>query len=154
MVLAFKSGGQDEIDQRRREVEEAQQREKDRVEAERRERERVELDNRRRIEEEAAAKKKAEEARRLAEQQAREEEERRAAREREEALKRQAAEAEADRPLVLSGLLEEVIGAPLRTPIIRHQAKPCLGTAPFLARPDGDLPEPEPARRVESQRGR
>ena len=84
---------QDEIDQKRREADEAQQREKERVEAEHRERERVELDNRRRIEEEAAAK-KAEEARRLAEQQAREEEERRAAREREEALKRQAAEAE------------------------------------------------------------
>ena len=64
-----------------------------------------------------------------------------------------AAEAEADRPLVLSGLLEEVIGAPLRIPIIHHEAKPCLGTAPFLARPDGDLPEPEPARRMESQRG-
>ena len=56
-----------------------------------------------------------------------------------------AAEAEADRPLVLSGLLEELIGAPLRIPIIHHEAKPCLGTAPFLARPDGDLPGPRAA---------
>jgi translation initiation factor IF-2 len=78
---------QDEIDQKRREAEEAVQREHERVEAERLERERVENDNRRRIEEEAARKKAEEEAQRRAEQAAREEEERRA-REREEALKR------------------------------------------------------------------
>ena len=78
---------QDEIDQKRREVEEAQLREKERLEAERRERERIESDNRRRVEEEAARKKEQEEARRLAEQAAREEEERRA-REAEEAQKR------------------------------------------------------------------
>src|ERR1700746_3539793 len=50
---------QDEIDQRRRDVEEAHKRESERLEAERLERERVELDNRRRVEEEEAAKKKA-----------------------------------------------------------------------------------------------
>ena len=87
---------QDEIDQKRREIEEAQQRETERLEAERLERERVEQDNRRRIEEEEAAKKKAaEDARRAAEQAAREEQERRLAREREEAAKR-ASEAAAE----------------------------------------------------------
>jgi translation initiation factor IF-2 len=79
---------QDEMDQKRRETEEAQQREKDRLEAERQERERVESDNRRRVEEETA--RKEEEARRLAEQAAREEEERHA-REREEAAQKQRA---------------------------------------------------------------
>jgi translation initiation factor IF-2 len=83
---------QDEMDQKRRDVEEAQQREKDRLEAEQHERERVESDNRRRVEEEAAHKKAQEEARRLAELAAREEEER-VARERQEAVeKRTAAE--------------------------------------------------------------
>ena len=78
---------QDEIDQKRRESDEAQQREKDRLEAEKLEREQIESDNRRRVEEEAARKKEQEEALRLAEQAAREEAERRA-REAEEAQKR------------------------------------------------------------------
>ncbi len=84
---------QDEIDQKRRDVEDAHQRETDRLEAERLEQERVESDARRRVEEEAAQKKAAEEAQRLAEQTAREEEARRI-REREEAAKRAATEAE------------------------------------------------------------
>src|ERR1700722_16307470 len=84
---------QDEIAQKRRDIEEAQQRETDRIEAERLEQERLESDARRRVEEEAAQKKAAEEAQRLAEQTAREEEARRI-REREEAAKRAATEAE------------------------------------------------------------
>ena len=84
---------QDEIDQKRRDIEEAQQRETDRLEAERLAQERLESDARRRVEEEAAQKKAAEEAQRLAEQTAREEEARRV-REREEAVKRAATEAE------------------------------------------------------------
>src|ERR1700722_3406495 len=84
---------QDEIDNKRREVEEAHQRETDRLEAERLEQERLENDNRRRLEEEAAQQKAVEEAQRLAEQAAREEEARRM-REREEAAQRAATEAE------------------------------------------------------------
>ena len=84
---------QDEIDSKRREVEEEQQREHSRVEAERAEQERLESDHRRRLEEEAAQQKAAEEAQRLAEQAAREEEARRT-REREEAAQRAATEAE------------------------------------------------------------
>ena len=84
---------QDEIDSKRREVEEEQQRETDRLEAERAEQERLESDHRRRLEEEAAQQKAAEEAQRLAEQAAREEEARRT-REREEAAQRAATEAE------------------------------------------------------------
>jgi len=74
---------QDEIDAKRREIEEAARRESERVENERRERERLETENLRRAEEEQARKKAAEEARRVAEQRAREEAERRE-REREE----------------------------------------------------------------------
>jgi translation initiation factor IF-2 len=90
---------QDEIDQKRREAEEAVQREAARVEAERLERERLEVDNRRRIEEEAAKKKAQEEARRLAEQTAREEEERRE-RDREETARR-AADPAYQRPIII-----------------------------------------------------
>jgi translation initiation factor IF-2 len=68
---------QEDIDAKKREVEEAARLEAERLEAERREHERVEAENRRRIEEEANRKKAAEDARRLAEQQAREEAERR-----------------------------------------------------------------------------
>ncbi|HEY6484401.1 MAG TPA: translation initiation factor IF-2 [Steroidobacteraceae bacterium] len=74
---------QDEIDQKRREAEEAARRESERVESERRERERLENENRRRAEEEQARKKAQEDARRMAEQRAREDAERRE-REREE----------------------------------------------------------------------
>jgi translation initiation factor IF-2 len=90
---------QDEIDQKRREAEEAVQREAQRVEAERLERERLEVDNRRRIEEEVAKKKAQEEARRVAEQAAREEEERRE-RDREETARR-AADPAYQRPIVI-----------------------------------------------------
>src|SRR5258708_3767400 len=90
---------QDEIDQKRREAEEAVQREAARIEAERLERERLEVDNRRRIEEEAAKKKAQEEARRVAEQTAREEEERRE-RDREETARR-AADPAYQRPVVI-----------------------------------------------------
>ncbi|MDB6046176.1 MAG: translation initiation factor [Gammaproteobacteria bacterium] len=90
---------QDEIDQKRREAEEAVQREAERIEAERLERERLEVDNRRRIEEEAAKKKAQEEARRVAEQTAREEEERRE-RDREETARR-AADPAYQRPIVI-----------------------------------------------------
>src|SRR5882724_4909622 len=79
---------QDEIDAKRREIEEAARRESERVENERRERERVETENLRRAEEEQARKKAAEEARRVAEQRAREEAERRE-REREEQVQAQ-----------------------------------------------------------------
>jgi translation initiation factor IF-2 len=84
---------QDEIDAKRREIEEAARRESERVENERRERERVESENLRRAEEEQARKKAAEEARRVAEQRAREEAERRE-REREEAAQAQKRAAE------------------------------------------------------------
>src|ERR1700761_2578088 len=80
---------QDEIDAKRREVEEAARLETERVESERRERERLETENLRRAEEEQARKRAAEEARRAAEQKAREEAERRE-REREEQLKKEA----------------------------------------------------------------
>jgi translation initiation factor IF-2 len=76
---------QDEIDTKRREIEEAARLESERVENERRERERLESESLRRAEEEQARKKAAEEARRVAEQRAREETERRE-REREEQL--------------------------------------------------------------------
>jgi translation initiation factor IF-2 len=80
---------QDEIDSKRREIEEAARLESERVENERRERERLETENLRRAEEEQARIKAAEEARRLAEQKAREDAERRE-RDREEQLKREA----------------------------------------------------------------
>src|ERR1700758_3319230 len=79
---------QDEIDTKRREIEEAARLETERAENERRERERLETENLRRAEEEQARKKAAEEARRVAEQRAREEAERRE-REREEQLQAQ-----------------------------------------------------------------
>ncbi|MBS0366811.1 MAG: translation initiation factor IF-2 [Proteobacteria bacterium] len=74
---------QDEIDGRKREIEEAQRAESERAEAERRERERLEAENRRRIEEEEARRRAQEDARRAAEQRGREDEARRV-REREE----------------------------------------------------------------------
>ncbi|HZO21370.1 MAG TPA: translation initiation factor IF-2, partial [Steroidobacteraceae bacterium] len=79
---------QDEIDQKRREAEEAARRESERIENERRERERLESENRRRAEEEQARKKAQEDARRVAEQRAREDAERRE-REREEEAQQQ-----------------------------------------------------------------
>jgi translation initiation factor IF-2 len=79
---------QDEIDQKRREAEEAARRESERIENERRERERLESENRRRAEEEQARKKAQEDARRVAEQRAREDAERRE-REREEQAQQQ-----------------------------------------------------------------
>src|SRR5207237_819947 len=57
---------QDEIDHRRREVEEAARAESERAEAERRERERLEAENRRRVEQEEAARRRAAEAARRA----------------------------------------------------------------------------------------
>src|ERR1700730_8632768 len=81
---------QDEIDAKRREIEEAARRESERVENERRERERVESENLRRAEEEQARKKAAEEARRVAEQRAREDAERREREEQQAQLKRAA----------------------------------------------------------------
>ncbi|MGH8226862.1 MAG: translation initiation factor IF-2 [Steroidobacteraceae bacterium] len=83
---------QDDIDQKRRDVEEAARAETDRLEAERHERERIEAENRRRIEEEQSRNRAQEDARRVAEQQAREEAERR---EREQQQKRAAPEPEA-----------------------------------------------------------
>src|SRR3954470_13608780 len=80
---------QDEIDAKRREVEDAARLEAERLESERRERERVESENLRRAEEEQAKLRAAEEARRAAEQRAREEPERRE-RERQEQLQAQA----------------------------------------------------------------
>jgi translation initiation factor IF-2 len=74
---------QDEIDSRRREVEEAARAESERAEAERRERERLEAENRRRVEEEETRRRAQEEARRVAEQRTRDDEARRS-REREE----------------------------------------------------------------------
>ncbi|TLY65351.1 MAG: translation initiation factor IF-2 [Gammaproteobacteria bacterium] len=69
---------QDEIDHRRREVEEAARAESERAEAERRERERLEAENRRRVEQEEEARRRAaEDARRAAEQRTREDEARR-----------------------------------------------------------------------------
>ena len=85
---------QDEIDAKRREVEDAARLEAERLESERRERERVESENLRRAEEEQAKLRAAEEARRAAEQRAREEAERRE-RERQEQLQAQANKAAA-----------------------------------------------------------
>src|SRR5438874_175595 len=80
---------QDEIDHRRREVEEAARAESERAEAERRERERLEAENRRRVEQkEEARRRAAEDARRAAEQRTREDEARRT-REREEHERRE-----------------------------------------------------------------
>jgi translation initiation factor IF-2 len=84
---------QDEIDAKRREIEEVARRETERVENERRERERLESESLRRAEEEQARKKAQEEARRAAEQRAREEAERRE-REREEQAQQQLKRAE------------------------------------------------------------
>src|SRR4051794_14128677 len=80
---------QDEIDAKRREVEDAARLEAERLESERRERERVESENLRRAEEEQAKLRAAEDARRAAEQRAREEAERRE-RERQDQLQAQA----------------------------------------------------------------
>jgi translation initiation factor IF-2 len=80
---------QDEIDAKRREVEDAARLEAERLDSERRERERVESENLRRAEEEQAKLRAAEEARRAAEQRAREDAERRE-RERQEQLAAQA----------------------------------------------------------------
>jgi len=85
---------QDEIDAKRREVEDAARLEAERLDNERRERERVESENLRRAEEEQAKLRAAEEARRAAEQRAREEAERRE-RERQEQLQAQANKAAA-----------------------------------------------------------
>src|SRR5437660_3386142 len=80
---------QDEIDHRRREVEEAARAESERAEAERRERERLEAEDRRRVEQaEEARRRAAEDARRAAEQRTREDEARRT-REREEHERRE-----------------------------------------------------------------
>jgi len=68
---------QDEIDNRRREAEEAARAESERADAERRERERLEAENRRRVEEEEARRRAAEDARRVAEQRSRDDEARR-----------------------------------------------------------------------------
>jgi translation initiation factor IF-2 len=62
-----------ELDQKRREAEEAARLESERVENERRERERIEAENRRRIEDEANRRRQQEEERRVAEQRARDE---------------------------------------------------------------------------------
>jgi translation initiation factor IF-2 len=59
---------QEQLDQQKREAEEAQKAQLEKVENERRERERMELENRRRVEEEQARKRQAEESRRAAEQ--------------------------------------------------------------------------------------
>ncbi len=89
---------QEDLDQKRREAEEAARLETERLEAERRERERIEAENRRRIEEEQTRKRAQEDARRLAEQQAREEAERRDR----EQLRRAASEQQArERPAPL-----------------------------------------------------
>jgi translation initiation factor IF-2 len=71
---------QDEIDAKKREVEEQAKAERERAEAERRESERIEAENRRRVEEEAQSRRAAEDARRAAEQQARDDAERESAR--------------------------------------------------------------------------
>src|SRR5579862_7068673 len=78
---------QDEIDNRRREAEEAARAESERADAERRERERLEAENRRRVEEEEARRRAQEDARRVAEQRSRDDEARRS-REREEQERR------------------------------------------------------------------
>ena len=126
---------QDEIDQKRREAEEAVRLESERVEAERRERERVEAENRRRLEEEATRKKAQEDARRAAEQRAREDEERRERereREEEQAQRRsheQARAAAAQPP------------APARAPA-PPRAQPA---APARVQPPAPSPQPVPA---------
>jgi translation initiation factor IF-2 len=74
---------QDEVDNRRREAEEAVRAVTEKAEAERRERERLEQENRRRIEEEESSRRAQEESRRAAEQRGRDDEARRT-REREE----------------------------------------------------------------------
>ena len=86
----------DELEQKRRDVEEAERLEQERLEQERREHERLEAENRRRIEEEETARKHAqEEARRQAEQRAQEEQrEQEREREREQAREREREERE------------------------------------------------------------
>ncbi|HEV7445986.1 MAG TPA: translation initiation factor IF-2 N-terminal domain-containing protein, partial [Steroidobacteraceae bacterium] len=130
---------QDEIDAKRREIEEVARRESERVENERRERERVESENLRRAEEEQARKKAAEEARRVAEQRAREEAERRE-REREEQaqaqLKRVAEPATAARK-----------GAPAGAPAVA----PAEPAAPPPPPPPAFVPRIVSTGRVQSQ---
>jgi translation initiation factor IF-2 len=118
---------QDEIDAKRREIEEAARRESERVENERRERERVESENLRRAEEEQARKKAAEEARRVAEQRAREEAERRE-REREEQAQAQKRAAETSTP-GLAGR-KGVPGTPAATASAEPAAPPPVPAAP------------------------
>src|SRR5579862_2249369 len=101
---------QDEIDNRRREAEEAARAESERADAERRERERLEAENRRRVEEEEARKKAQEEARRVAEQRSRDDEARRS-REREE-QERRAGERERPEPAAPSAPRERPAAPP------------------------------------------
>ncbi|HEX4647667.1 MAG TPA: translation initiation factor IF-2 [Steroidobacteraceae bacterium] len=115
---------QDEIDHRRREVEEAARAESERAEAERRERERLEAENRRRVEEEDARRRAQEEARRAAEQRTRDDEARRT-REREEHERR---ESERERP-------QPVAAAPPPA-VTRERAAP----APAVAAAPDDKP--------------
>ncbi|MGH8137297.1 MAG: translation initiation factor IF-2 [Steroidobacteraceae bacterium] len=89
---------QDEIDQKRREAEEAVRRETERAENERRERERLESENRRRAEEEQARKRAQEDARRMAEQRAREDAERREREREEHSQQRRGSEPARERP--------------------------------------------------------
>jgi translation initiation factor IF-2 len=79
---------QDEIDHRKREVEEAARADAERAEAERRERERLESENRRRVEEEETRRRAAEDARRVAEQRTRDDEARRSREEQEHRTER------------------------------------------------------------------
>jgi translation initiation factor IF-2 len=129
---------QDEIDTKRREIEEAARLESERVENERRERERLETENLRRAEEEQARKKAAEEARRLAEQKAREEAERRE-REREEQLQAQLKkEAEARNKPPAQGA-----GQPGQPAQAAHQGAHAAQAAP-PAQPAAPTPPPAP----------
>jgi translation initiation factor IF-2 len=109
---------QDEIDAKRREVEDAARLEAERLESERRERERVESENLRRAEEEQAKLRAAEEARRAAEQHAREEAERRE-RERQEQLAAQA---------------NKVAAAPTATPAPQPTPPPPPAQSTFVPR--------------------
>jgi translation initiation factor IF-2 len=122
---------QDEIDQKRREAEEAVRLETERAEAERRERERLEAENRRRIEEEEATRRRVQEdARRMAEQRAREEEERRE-REREEQERR--LESPATEPLP-----RETVEAATRAPAAAPAPARAPAAAPVRERPAAD----------------
>ncbi|HET9389832.1 MAG TPA: translation initiation factor IF-2 [Steroidobacteraceae bacterium] len=126
---------QDEIDQKRREAEEAARRESERVEHERRERERLESENRRRAEEEQARKKAQEDARRVAEQRAREDAERRE-REREEQVQQQERRAEAPREKVRAAATPPAPAAAAAVPTPAAQSR---------ERPAGAAAAPAPA---------